>query len=46
MSDRHFAHWPGARSRNLTLPDTNLYHNVEVSAARYPTKPIPRKSGR
>lgn len=39
MSDRHFAHWPLGRPRGLTLPETNLYYNAEVSATRYPQKP-------
>ena len=26
--------------RHLTLPQTNVFHNVEVSAARYPHKPF------
>ena len=40
MSDRHLAHWPPGLSRHLTLPQTNLFHNAEVSAARYPDKPF------
>jgi fatty-acyl-CoA synthase len=39
MSDRHFAFWPSIQPRHLTLPETSLYFNVEVSAARYPDKP-------
>ncbi|HVL77364.1 MAG TPA: AMP-binding protein, partial [Noviherbaspirillum sp.] len=39
MSDRHFAHWPQNQSHELTVPATNLFYNVEVSAARYPNKP-------
>jgi len=39
MSDRHFAYWPNKQPHHLTLPSTNLFHNVEVSAARYPDKP-------
>ncbi len=38
MSDRHFAHWPRNLPRHLTIPATNLYRNVEFSAARYPDK--------
>jgi len=37
---RHFAHWPPGLSRHLTLPETHLFHNVEVSAARFPGKPF------
>lgn len=40
MSDRHAAHWPPGQPRHLTLPETNLFHNAEVSAARYPHKPF------
>ncbi|GAB3500306.1 long-chain fatty acid--CoA ligase [Curvibacter fontanus] len=36
---RHFAHWPPGLPRQLTLPQTNLWYNVEVSARRYPDKP-------
>ena len=36
----HLAHWPPALPLHLTLPETNLFHNVEVSAARYPDKPF------
>jgi fatty-acyl-CoA synthase len=40
MSDRHFVHWPPSLPRNLVLPETSLYYNVEVSATRYPHKPF------
>lgn len=40
MSDRHLTHWPPGLSRHLTLPQTHLFHNAEVSAARYPDKPF------
>jgi fatty-acyl-CoA synthase len=36
----HFAHWPPGLSRHLTLPETHLFHNVEVSAARFANKPF------
>ena len=36
----HVAHWPPGLPLHLTLPETNLYCNVEVSAARYPDKPF------
>ena len=39
MSDRHFAFWPAGQPRHLTVPQTNLFYNVEVSATRYPDKP-------
>ncbi len=38
MFDRHFAHWPRQLPRHLTVPATNLYRNIEVSALRYPDK--------
>lgn len=38
MSDRHYAHWPKSVPRDITLPETNLYYNLEVSATRYPKK--------
>ncbi len=40
MSDRHLAHWPPGLPKHLTLPETNVFHNAEVSAARYPNKPF------
>jgi len=40
MSDRHFAFWPEHAPRHLHVPETNLYYNVEVSAARFPKKPF------
>ena len=36
----HLAHWPAALPQHLTLPETNVFHNAEVSAARYPDKPF------
>ena len=36
----HFKHWPPLVPRHLTLPQTNVFHNAEVSAARYPDKPF------
>ncbi len=40
MSDRHLAHWPPGLPRHLTLAQTNLFYNAEVSAQRYPDKPF------
>ena len=40
MQDRHYKHWPERLSKHLTLPETSLYYNLEVSAARYPNKPF------
>lgn len=36
----HFQHWPPRVPRHLTLPQTNVFYNAEVSAARYPDKPF------
>jgi fatty-acyl-CoA synthase len=38
--ERHLAHWPPGLPRQLTLPQTSLWFNVEVSATRYPDKPF------
>jgi fatty-acyl-CoA synthase len=35
----HLAHWPKRLPRELVLPQTPLWFNVEVSARRYPDKP-------
>jgi len=40
MSDRHFAFWPKNVPHDITAPETNLFYNAEVSAARYPNKPF------
>jgi fatty-acyl-CoA synthase len=40
MSSAHFAHWPSGLPRHLTVPQTNLFFNAEVAAARYPDKPF------
>ena len=39
MTAPHFAHWPPGLPRHLTLPETSLWFNAEVSAQRYPDKP-------
>lgn len=39
MSDLHTPHRPPYLSSHLSLPQTNLFHNAEVSAARFPDKP-------
>jgi len=39
MGDRHLAFWPPKVPHQVTLPETSLWFNLEVSAARYPTKP-------
>ncbi|MDE2626451.1 MAG: long-chain fatty acid--CoA ligase [Burkholderiales bacterium] len=38
--DLHTPHWPPALPRHLSVPETNVFHNVEVSAARFPDKPF------
>ena len=38
MLDQHFAFWPKRVPRSLTLPETTLCYNLEVSAMRYPNK--------
>jgi len=40
MSDRHLAHWPPSLPQHLTLPQTHLFYNAEVSAQRFPDKPF------
>ena len=35
----HLAFWPRRLPRELTLPQTSLWFNLEVSALRYPDKP-------
>ena len=37
---RHLPFWPPGLPWHLTLPQTNVWYNVEVSAARYPDKPF------
>ncbi|HUW36224.1 MAG TPA: long-chain fatty acid--CoA ligase [Rhodocyclaceae bacterium] len=39
MSDRHFAFWPKGLPRHMSVPETNLFYNAEVSARRFPNKP-------
>ncbi|HWP17911.1 MAG TPA: long-chain fatty acid--CoA ligase [Burkholderiaceae bacterium] len=41
----HHAHWPPGQPRRLTLPETSLFYNLEVSATRYPDKPCIRYYG-
>ena len=40
MSDRHLSFWPSGQRQHLTVPQTSLVYNMEVSAARYPDKPF------
>ena len=39
MSERHFDFWPKGLPRHMSVPETNLFYNVEVSARRFPDKP-------
>ncbi len=34
------AHWPPGLPQHLTLPQTHVFYNLEVSAARFPDKPF------
>ncbi|KPV44485.1 long-chain fatty acid--CoA ligase [Alicyclobacillus ferrooxydans] len=38
MLTEHYKFWPKRVSHNLTVPETTLYNNLAVSAARYPDK--------
>jgi fatty-acyl-CoA synthase len=38
MNERHLKFWPKRLPRTLTLPKTGVYHNLKVSAERYPEK--------
>ena len=38
MSRTYHNFWPKGLSYEATVPETNLFHNLEVSAARYPNK--------
>ncbi|MAL99047.1 long-chain fatty acid--CoA ligase [Hydrocarboniclastica marina] len=38
MFDRHYAAWPDHVPRHLTLPQTSVFSNLEVSALRYPKR--------
>src|SRR5512143_4088818 len=37
-SPRHFAFWPPNVPKHLTLPETSVWYNAEVSARRFPKK--------
>lgn len=39
MSDSHYPFWPKGLPKNLTLPQTTLHANLEISARKYPNKP-------
>jgi len=38
MSTLHWPHWPKGLARDLSVPQTDLYANVEISAWRWPDK--------
>jgi fatty-acyl-CoA synthase len=38
MLTQHFAYWPKRVPHSVTIPETTLCYNLEVSAARYPRK--------
>jgi len=39
MSDLHFKFWPKNLPHDITVPDTSLWYNIEVSAKRFPNRP-------
>jgi fatty-acyl-CoA synthase len=39
-STLHYKNWPPGQSHSLSLPNTSLSYNVEVSATRFPDKPF------
>jgi fatty-acyl-CoA synthase len=38
MQQRHYQHWPEGVPHTLPVPQTTLYYNLEVAAARYPDR--------
>jgi fatty-acyl-CoA synthase len=40
MTSPQTAHWPPGLPRHLTLPQTHVFYNLEVSATRFPDKPF------
>ena len=40
MTPRHFRFWPKGLPRSLSFPQTPLHELLEVSARRYPQKPV------
>lgn len=40
MIESYFEFWPPRVPRSLPLPETSVYHNLEVSASRYPDKTV------
>jgi acyl-CoA synthetase (AMP-forming)/AMP-acid ligase II len=39
VNQSHFPFWPRGLLKQLHVPETSLYFNLEVAAARYPSKP-------
>ena len=39
MQPPHYRFWPKNLPKELSFPQTSLFYNLEVSAARYPDKP-------
>ena len=35
---RHHAFWPARLTKSVTIPEVTLFHNLQVTAARYPRK--------
>ena len=38
MNTQHYQHWPVGLPHTLTVPETSVYVNLEVSAKRFPNK--------
>ncbi|WP_087972411.1 long-chain-fatty-acid--CoA ligase [Oceanobacillus rekensis] len=36
MLTRHYEHWPFRLTKQIVIPDTTIYNNLEISAKRYP----------
>ena len=39
MNSAHYQHWPSGLPHDITLPETSVYANLDISARRYPGKP-------
>jgi fatty-acyl-CoA synthase len=39
LSDRHLSSWPPHAPKDIALPETSLWRNLELSAARSPAQP-------
>ncbi|MEB0137800.1 MULTISPECIES: long-chain fatty acid--CoA ligase [unclassified Undibacterium] len=39
MNTLHYPHWPIGLPHQLQVPATSVYHNLQISALRYPDKP-------